>query len=370
MVIGYIISRIRTGGALTLVRKHIAHIRAYHPHVTVRVCALLPSAENDAVARGAIREWEAKDVSVTVLNHKGARDMVGTVQALVEEMGQVDIVHALHSVPLTYVLLASKITRKPLVIEWIGDPWIGGLSSKRRKYANLIALKFAAANIVLSHTVKGMMPTDRDVYVVYPPFDIDVHQDRESESNIAGLIKGRYPVVLIVSRMAALKGIRHIPAVIREVVSRFPDALFLLAGDGPDRPSLEIQIEAMGLQGAVQILGFRNDVPFLYEHADLYISTSESEGLVGYATLEAIMSGVPVVASDIPSVRELLRDGIDAFLVCPGDEEGYGAAVTKMLENEDARTQMSLSARLQVQSALDPRVTAQALIDVYAEVVA
>jgi len=92
-----------------------------------------------------------------------------------------------------------------------------------------------------------------------------------------------------------------------------------LVGDGPNRSSLESLTIEMGLNPVDVFLGYRNDVPELLGQADLFaFSTTHAEGF-GIALIEAMAAGLPVIASDVPACREVLRGGAAGKLLPPGD---------------------------------------------------
>ena len=104
------------------------------------------------------------------------------------------------------------------------------------------------------------------------------------------------------------------------------DARLRIAGDGPDRPAIEAEIGRLGLTN-VELLGTRDDVPDLLAGSDVFVLASDSEGLP-MSVLEAMAAGLPVVASAVGGVPELVIDGETGALVPPGD----GAALARALE--------------------------------------
>src|SRR5690606_37287064 len=93
-----------------------------------------------------------------------------------------------------------------------------------------------------------------------------------------------------------------------------PEARLIIAGEGALRGALEQQVQDLGLGERVSLLGHREDVPALVRAADLYISSSWSEGL-GTSVLEALAAGTPTVATVAGGVGEMVRDGETGYLV-------------------------------------------------------
>jgi glycosyltransferase involved in cell wall biosynthesis len=120
---------------------------------------------------------------------------------------------------------------------------------------------------------------------------------------------------------------RAIPA-IRDAL---PDFRLLLAGEGSLRKELEALVADLGVTESVEFLGMRRDVPELLGQADVFVfSTTPQEGL-GSVLLEAMAAGLPIVASDVPACREVLKDGTYGLLVPPADPRTLANAVVETL---------------------------------------
>jgi glycosyltransferase involved in cell wall biosynthesis len=117
----------------------------------------------------------------------------------------------------------------------------------------------------------------------------------------------------------------------------FPDLNLLLLGNGSDRPRLERFVRRVGAGHYVHFAGDRADVPSLLERADLVWVPSLAEGGITFA-LEAMAAGRPVIASRLPGLAEVIRDGETGFLVPPGDKV-IMARQTRLLLSDAARRQ-------------------------------
>ncbi|MCX7804241.1 MAG: glycosyltransferase family 4 protein [Planctomycetota bacterium] len=117
-------------------------------------------------------------------------------------------------------------------------------------------------------------------------------------------------------------------------ICRLPGASLDLIGDGPMRPDLERLAAKLGVRDRVRFLGVRDDVPELMRGAGAAWMLSEQEGM-GLAAVEAMASGVPIVATDVPALNELVRDGYNGLLV-PLDDPEATAATTERIFSDDA----------------------------------
>jgi glycosyltransferase involved in cell wall biosynthesis len=134
------------------------------------------------------------------------------------------------------------------------------------------------------------------------------------------------PLVLAVARQEYPKGLDTAVRAMSSVRAHLPDATLLVAGrSGTHTPELERLVVSLDLDGAVRFLGTRDDVPDLMCAADVFILPSRREGLPG-VLLEAMALETPVVASDIPQVREVVDESM-AMLVPVGDAATFAAAI-------------------------------------------
>ena len=124
---------------------------------------------------------------------------------------------------------------------------------------------------------------------------------------------------------------------LRVVAAEHAHVRLLIAGrEGNATEALESEIVSEQMDSKVTLLGHRSDIPDLLAAADLFVFPSLWEGLGG-AVLEALGAGIPIVASDLPAIREVLVDGGNGILVEPGDVPALAAAVERMITDSEMR---------------------------------
>jgi glycosyltransferase involved in cell wall biosynthesis len=146
------------------------------------------------------------------------------------------------------------------------------------------------------------------------------------------------PLLLAVGRLETVKGFDDLITALAAVVAHQPGAVLAIAGNGSLRDALTQHARRLGLERHVRLLGKRADVGALLSVSDLFVMSSRSEGLP-FALLEAMVAGVPVVATrvgDIPSVL-----GSAGMLVAPGDPTAMAAALTQALGSDQWRAEQS-----------------------------
>ena len=162
--------------------------------------------------------------------------------------------------------------------------------------------------------------------------------------------------VLMVARLDPIKDQATLLRAFAAV--RPPGWQLQLVGEGPDRPRLEALASELGLDPAQVFLGRRSDIPELLGQADLFaFATTPAEGF-GIALIEAIAAGLPVIASDVPACREVLKDGDAGQLLPAGDGEGWREALQALMASEPARLSLAQNA-LDHANSHDIRRTAQ-----------
>jgi glycosyltransferase involved in cell wall biosynthesis len=122
--------------------------------------------------------------------------------------------------------------------------------------------------------------------------------------------------------------------------NRLPEAVLVLAGDGPERVAAERLARELGIADRVQFLGYRRDVRRVWEVADVAVLASDYEG-TPLALLEAMASGVPAIATSVGGVPDIVHDGVNGILVPPGDPERLGLAMADLLADKSRRRRLS-----------------------------
>jgi len=125
--------------------------------------------------------------------------------------------------------------------------------------------------------------------------------------------------------------------------ARTPHARLVIVGDGELRDSLTQQIDDAGLNGAVLLLGDRNDVSRILPAFDIFTVTSVTEGY-SIALLEAAAVGLPIVASDVGGNREIVRDGGTGLLVRERTADGFAVALDRLARDPDLRLSLASGA--------------------------
>jgi L-malate glycosyltransferase len=151
------------------------------------------------------------------------------------------------------------------------------------------------------------------------------------------------PVFVHVSNFRPLKRTGDVVRVFARVRAARP-ARLRLVGDGPDRAAALALAHELGVAADVDFLGEREDLPALIADATAFLLPSETESF-GLAALEALSSGVPVIASRVGGLPEVVRDGEDGFLHAVGDRDAMAASALRLLDEPALRARLGAAGR-------------------------
>jgi glycosyltransferase involved in cell wall biosynthesis len=176
------------------------------------------------------------------------------------------------------------------------------------------------------------------LHVVHCGVDLADHSPRVHTAD------GRH--VVFVGRLDEIKGLPVLLDAIAAVRRELPDIRLTLVGDGPAAERLRQRAAALGLADVVQFAGHADQagVRAHLADADVFVLPSFFEG-IPVSLMEAMASGVPVVASNLPGIAELVADGVSGHLVPAGDTDGFAARLGELLADHELRTRMGAAGR-------------------------
>ena len=170
-------------------------------------------------------------------------------------------------------------------------------------------------------------------------------------------------VLLAVARLVQQKGIDVALAALPGIRERHPDAVLVVLGEGPLRGALERQATALGVADAVFLPGRAGDVAAWLQRAEVFVHPARWEGF-GLVLLEAMLASLPVVATRVSAVPEIVVDGETGLLVAPDDAPALAAAVTRVL---DEPGQLGAAGRERARAAFSVTRMAERTVAVYDE---
>jgi glycosyltransferase involved in cell wall biosynthesis len=173
--------------------------------------------------------------------------------------------------------------------------------------------------------------------------------------------------VLMVGRLAPQKRPELAIRAFADVRARHGDAELQVVGEGPLREDLKLARSALGLNDSIHLLGNRPDVPDLLARAACVLITSDYEGCP-FSVLDAMAAGVPVVATRVGGIPELVEHGRSGLLVPPGDTTALAAAVSELLANPERARSMGAGGREIARRRFPLEKMVEGILDVYEQV--
>jgi N-acetyl-alpha-D-glucosaminyl L-malate synthase BshA len=191
-------------------------------------------------------------------------------------------------------------------------------------------------------TLRFFQPT-RGIEVLPNFVDTERFQPRESSDLRKCLVPPGERVLSHVSNFREVKRVRDVVGIFARTTKQVPSRL-LLAGDGPEIATAERAAAEAGVSDRVHFLGEQEDVERVYGASDVFLLPSEHESF-GLAALEALASGVPVIATEAGGLPEVVQNGRTGYLVDVGDVARASARAVSLLEDEPGRRRMGEAAR-------------------------
>jgi glycosyltransferase involved in cell wall biosynthesis len=246
------------------------------------------------------------------------------------------------------------------------DSWIGGIASKLAGVKVLIRTRHL--NIPLKRNLLNFVHYLPDMYVTcgenmrnnlikncgFPKEKVvsistgisseffEIKKDPEMKTKYG--LKNNAIVITNVGILRSVKGHEVTLKAVRHVVDKFPDAVFFFAGDGPRKRALEKMADELGISSQVIFAGFINNIKNVYSFSDIIVLSSWSEGLP-QSILQAMASGIPVVATKVGGVPEIVFHEKTGILVQPGDFESLSNGIIRLLKDHVLREQIINNAR-------------------------
>jgi glycosyltransferase involved in cell wall biosynthesis len=169
---------------------------------------------------------------------------------------------------------------------------------------------------------------------------------RRETRRLVGLSHDSF-VVGWVGRMTAVKRTEEVVRALRKLVDSGVDAYLCLVGDGPDREELEEYAHRLGVIKRCLFVGYQEDVSRFYNAIDVLLLPSANEG-TPVSVIEALAAERPAVATRVGGVPDVIRDGVDGFLVEAGDTAGLAARLEELASDPERRARMGAAGRSRV----------------------
>ncbi|MBA3733309.1 glycosyltransferase [Patescibacteria group bacterium] len=209
------------------------------------------------------------------------------------------------------IIMASYVIPKASEIRVVSETIKESLIKKFNKLENIDVLPVFVDIDKIINFVPG-----RDIRKDFPQFD---------------------SIVLVASRLSPEKKIDLAIKAFKDVVEKYSRVGLVIAGDGPEKQSLEDLVSSLGLKNNVVFIGWQDDLISLYKTADIFILTSEFEGY-GMTLIEAGASGIPIVTTKVGMAKsEIFKDGQNCFVCAVGDKKCLADCMITLITEGELR---------------------------------
>jgi glycosyltransferase involved in cell wall biosynthesis len=287
---------------------------------------------------------EALGVTCTQLGNGGHLDprWARELRAFVRRH-EIDVVHIQSPMAAAIARPALRSMRsRPSIVYTEHNSW--DCYSWPTRVANAASYLLDDAHLAVSSAAarSAIGPLKRDVEVVIHGIDIESVASRASRRDVKRAELGIEPGTIVVITVANLRREKGYDVLLEgavQAIANRPDLLFLSVGQGPLSSEMEQRRNQLGLGDHFRFLGFRDDVHDLLAAADVFCLASRNEGLP-VALMEAYALGLPVVATRVGGLPEVIEDGRSGLCVAPEDPGGLADAILAIASDEGRRNEM------------------------------
>ena len=257
-----------------------------------------------------------------------------------------DIIHAQNIGMGVPGFLSKKLrscSKKPYIV------WCQGsdiyLDWRFKEFISKLVLKNADAVIALTEDMKMEIQKicDKEIYVIPNGIDLKRFENLSREGVRRRLkITGEQKIIMFVGTLRSVKGLKYLIQAMDIIKQKDAEVKLMLVGDGEERQDLEKLVKELDLEDRVIFVGkvFNEKVPEYMAASDVFVLPSLSESF-GIVNLEAMASGLPIVATKVGGLSEIVKDGENGFLVEPKNPEQIAKKVLLILENDKLRKKIS-----------------------------
>jgi|SRR3989338_1452003 len=324
------IGNLHLGGAETVVKDLSQELRKRG--VDVYICS----------REGGRFEKELREVPCEIISKKD-KNIFHYIRALMKlvKREKINIIHSHLFVNNFYGFITAKLTRCKIIMTIHG---MDCLRSRKRRFAYRFLARFGDRIIAVSDFLKDefcKVIKGKKVLTVYNGIDIKKfdNNNRSSSKKRELNLLSAFPLIGAVGNIKPVKGYDLLIKAAQKIFSIYKDGKLLILGDAirpkdiQYREELQELIKELNLESYIIFLGLRGDVAEILSILDIYLLPSRSEG-TSIALLEAMASGRPIIASDVGGNPKLIKDGVNGFLVPPGNWQTLAEKVIFLLEDK------------------------------------
>lgn len=373
----YLFDALKRGGAETSTLEIVKRFNRWEPVIL----SIYRGTEMKA-------EFEAQGIPVYSLDVKRQFSIPSTLRKInrIIEREKPDLIHSNLFMADQFARYLGKKKSIPVVNSFVNDSY----SKERYELLNLkqrlvldvykaidrssakkVTKFMSLTQAIVSNNSKALNVDPREVAVIPRGRNIERFRQRVDPETVAEL-KTEYgpgPVILTVSRLLIRKGYLEAVKAIKEVVNKYPQVKYIIAGKGHDETAIRQLIKEFSLEENIILLGSRSDVPSLLAAADIFLFPSHYEGQGG-ALVEAMLMGKKIVATRIPVLEESVQDKFSAVLFNYRNADDMAKKIIWAIENPQEMNNFAANAKHEAERRFSIEGIAQCHEELYDDVLA
>jgi L-malate glycosyltransferase len=302
-------------------------------------------------ARANIQFHEVEITNYPLFDHPPYALALATKMAEIAEVHNLDLLHCHYAIPHSVSAFLAKsmlLPRKLPVVTTLHGTDITLVGSDR-SYLPITRFSINQSDGVtaVSHYLKeatiNVIGAKSDIEVIYNFVNCEKYKPSENQELKSYFAPEGENILIHVSNFRSVKRPADVVSIFSLVQEKLP-AVLLMVGDGPERSSAEWSARQQGLERKVHFVGKQDNIEELIGISDLLLLPSETESF-GLVALEAMACEVPVVASRVGGLPEVVADGVEGFLVEPRDIKTMAERSLAILADPAVRKEMGKRAR-------------------------
>lgn len=364
----WMIDSLGPGGAERMTFSIIKNIN--RENFDIRVCALQVQHGNPVA-----KELEGIGIPVDLLNIPNLRHPANLPKILTYlNAHQPDLIHNQLEFADIFGNIAGFLLHTPSIstLHTLGNP-NKGTAYWRNKIMWLCQKYFCSCTIAVSestrqhHMLYGKLPAQK-VVTIYNGIDLSLfrkqdHGTAEELRSFFGIPKNA-PILLTIAVLRELKGVQHMLKAFAKIAEQDLGVYYLIVGDGDYGETLKSIAKSLGIQDRVIFAGQRRDIPELLNLCDIFVLPTLTEALPT-VLIEACAAQKAIVASSVGGVPEIVKDGVNGYLVSPSDPQGLEKACLDLLQHKGRREAMGLEGLQIAQDKFDIRQQILSISNLY-----
>jgi N-acetyl-alpha-D-glucosaminyl L-malate synthase BshA len=311
---------------------------------------LSPDADN-------IQFHEVQVTNYPLFDHPPYTLALATKMAEVAETHQLDLLHCHYAIPHSVSAFLAKSMLKPLrhlpVVTTLHGTDITLVGSDR-SYLPITRFSInqsdgvTAVSRFLKEETVTVFSTTKEIEVIYNFVNCDKYKPSTNPHLRDRFAPNNERILIHISNFRPVKRPVDVVEIFQRVQREIP-AVLLMVGDGPERSNAEWDAHRRGIEQKIHFMGKQDNIEELIGVSDLLLLPSENESF-GLVALEAMACEVPVVASRVGGLPEVVTDGVEGFLVEPRDTQKMAECSIAILSDETYRKEMGKRARAKARS--------------------